>query len=193
METWYPKALLSTALHAMRKHLLVSTLKTLPRIALLAALLLTACRVAPRHPDIAVGQAIPAFQLSAVGGEEVSSQSYLGRPMVLNFWATWCRPCVKEIPTLKTIHRDSAANVVSIAIDEQGASIVRPFVEKHGIDYPVLIADTEFFQRYNGTGIPYTLILDASLRIVKIHRGYVSLRSIERDLRRAVAESKPAA
>ena len=150
-------------------------------------LLLASCLVAPRHPDIAIGETIPAFELPAVGGAEVSSQSYLGKPMVLNFWATWCGPCVKEIPTLKALHRDSPANVVSIAIDEQGASIVGPFVEKHGIDYPVLIGDTELFRRYNGTGVPYTLILDASHKIVKMHRGYVSLRSIERDLRRAAS------
>ncbi len=154
-------------------------------LVLLAALLLASCRVGPRHPDIAIGKAIPAFELPAIGGAEVSSESLLGTPVVLNFWATWCRPCVKEIPTLKAIHRDSSANVVTIAIDDQGESIVSPFVEKHGIDYPVLIGDTELFQRYNGTGIPYTLILDSSLRIVKVHRGYVSLRSIERDLRRA--------
>ena len=166
-------------------------MKTLPVITLLAALLLTSCRAAPRHSDIAVGMEIPAFELPALGGDEVSSESYLGKPTVLNFWATWCGPCVKEIPTLKAIHRDSPANVVTIAIDEQGESIVRPFVEKHGIDYPVLLGDTELFRRYNGTGIPYTLILDASHRIVKVHRGYVSLRSIERDLRRA-ASAAPA-
>ncbi len=156
-------------------------------LVLLTVLLLASCRAAPRHADIAVGKAIPAFELPAVGGDEVSSQSFLGKPVVLNFWATWCDPCVKEIPTLKAIHRDFPASVVSIAIDEQGKSIVRPFVEKHGIDYPVLIGDVELFRRYNGTGVPYTLILDSSLRIVKMHRGYVSLRSIERDLRRAAS------
>ncbi len=153
----------------------------------MAVLLLAACRVGPRHADIRIGEAIPGFELPAIGGDEVSSRSYLGKPVVLNFWATWCRPCVKEIPTLKAIHRDSPAHVVSIAIDEQGESIVRPFVEKHGIDYPVLIGDVELFKRYNGTGVPYTLILDSSLKIVKMHRGYVSLRSIERDLRRAAS------
>ncbi len=162
----------------------------LGRIAILTraalCLLLASCHV-PRHADVRQGEAIPSFQLQALDGEEVSSQSYLGQPVVLNFWATWCDPCVKEIPTLKALHRDSSARVVSIAIDEQGESIVRPFVEKHDIDYPVLIGDIEVFRRYNGTGVPYTLILDSSLKIVKMHRGYVSLRSLERDLRRAAS------
>ena len=148
-------------------------------------LLLVSCGGGPRHADVGIGKVIPEFRLPALDGEQVSSRSYLGKPVVLNFWATWCRPCVKEIPTLKAIHRDSSAEVVTIAIDTQGESIVRPFVEKHDIDYTVLIGDTELFRRYNGTGVPYTLILDSSLRVVRMHRGYVSLRSIERDLRRA--------
>ena len=105
--------------------------------------------------------------------------------MVLNFWATWCRPCVKEIPTLNAIAGRSSARVVTIAIDDGGASVVEPFVERHGIDYTVLLGDREVFQRFNGWAIPYTLVLDSSLRIVSFRRGYVSLRSLERDLRRA--------
>lgn len=159
----------------------------LATLLVLLCLLLTSCYVGPRHEDVRQGATLPAFQLPTLDGEEISSESYLGQPVVLNFWATWCGPCVKEIPTLKTLHRDSSARVVSIAIDEQGESIVRPFVEKHGIDYPVLIGDAELFRRYNGTGIPYTLILDSSLKIVKMRRGYVSLRSLERDLRRAAS------
>jgi thiol-disulfide isomerase/thioredoxin len=162
-------------------------MRPLRKIALifLAAALLASCQPSPRHGDVGVGKPIPAFELPALSGGEISSASYLGKPVVLNFWATWCGPCEKEIPTLKALHRDSGATVVTIAIDEQGEDVVRPFVEKHGIDYPVLIADAAFFRRYNGTAVPYTLILDPSLRIVRMHRGYVSLRSLERDLRRA--------
>ncbi len=156
-------------------------------LTLAAALLLAACPVAPRHDDVRIGKALPAFELPALDGQEVSSASYLGEPVVLNFWATWCGPCKKEIPTLKAIHRDSPAQVVTIAIDEEGESIVRPFVEKYGIDYPVLIADTKFFRRYNGSAVPYTLVLDSSHKIVSMHRGFVSMRTIERDLRRAAS------
>lgn len=149
------------------------------------ALLAGACWRGPRHADVRVGGRIPAFRLPALDGRMVSSDSYLGSPVVLNFWATWCGPCVKEIPTLNTIARDSSARVVTIAIDDGGARVVEPFVEKHGIDYTVLLGDKEVFQRYNGWAIPYTLVLDSSLQVVSFHRGYVSLRSLERDLRRA--------
>ncbi len=153
---------------------------------LLAMLLLLGSCQGGRHPDIRVGSAIPELELPTLAGETVSMRDdYAGRPVVLNFWATWCRPCVKEIPTLKAISQDSAFQVVTVAIDDDGASIVQPFVDRHGIEYPVLLGDKETFARFNGRAIPYTLVLDASLEIVSIRQGYVSLRSLERDLRRA--------
>ena len=156
---------------------------TLP--ALVGILLLAAACQGARHPDIRIGETIPEFELPALGGTTVSSSSYAGRPVVLNFWATWCRPCIKEIPTFKAIAEDSAVQVVTIAIDDKGAGIVQPFVDRHGISYPVLLGDKMIFERFGGRAIPYTLVLDAGLRIVSLHRGYVSLRSLERDLRRA--------
>lgn len=152
------------------------------------ALLLNACQPGGTHPDIRVGSPIPEFEISTLQGDSVASSSYLGRPVVLNFWATWCGPCVKEIPTLKTLDQDSTAQVVTIALDAGGADIVQPFVDRHSIGYPVLLGDMKLFQRFNGYAIPYTLVLNASLEIVSMHRGYVSLRTLERNLRRA-AES----
>lgn len=144
---------------------------------------LLACQPPPGR-DLAVGQTIPEFELPRLDGEMVSSSSYLGGPVVLNFWATWCGPCVKEIPTLNTLDRESSAQVVTIAIDNN-ADLVPPFVEKHGIGYTVLLGDEEVFGRFSGRSIPYTLVLNSSLRVVGMHRGYVSLRSLELDLLRA--------
>ncbi len=154
-------------------------------LILLGLALLAACWRGPRHADVRLGAPIPEFRLPALDGGMVSSDSLSGSPVVLNFWATWCRPCLKEIPTLNTLAEGSSVQVVTIAIDEGGAGVVEPFVAKHGIDYTVLLGDKEVFQRFNGWAIPYTLVLDASLNVVSFHRGYVSLRSLERDLRRA--------
>ncbi|MEM7350185.1 MAG: TlpA disulfide reductase family protein [Acidobacteriota bacterium] len=166
----------------------MQTPKHLLQIAILGLVLCTlalSCGPRASHPDIRVGSPIPEFELPALQGEKVTSSSYLGRPVVLNFWATWCGPCVKEIPTLKTLDKESKAQVVTIALDNQGASIVQPFVDQHDIDYTVLLGDEELFKRFNGWAIPYTLVLDSSLQIVSLHRGYVSLRTLERNLRRA--------
>lgn len=142
--------------------------------------------VAPRHDDIKVGLPIPEFRLTSLDGSVVESADLKGQPVVLNFWATWCGPCVREIPTLQELHRTDSVRVISIALDDGGAAIVRPFVERHGIDYPVLLGNQQIFQRFNGYAIPYTFVLDSSSRIVKVHRGLVSSRRLERDLRQAM-------
>jgi thiol-disulfide isomerase/thioredoxin len=149
-------------------------------------LLLTACGAVPRHQDIQVGQPIPPFELTSLDGTTVNSESLKGKPVVLNFWATWCGPCVREIPTLKELHRADAVRVVSIALDDEGEAVVRPFVAKQSIDYPVLLGGQEIFQRFNGYAIPYTLVLDSSLNIVEMHRGLVTSRRLEKDVRRAM-------
>ena len=154
---------------------------TLVALCLLAVAVLGCSR--PRHPDVQVGLEIPEFTLTSLDGNEISSHSYRGTPVVLNFWATWCGPCRQEIPTLQAIDRGAAAKVVAIAVDDEGEELVRPFAAQHGIDYEVLLGDMKLLERFNGYAIPYTLVLDSSLKIVRMHRGLISLRMLERDLR----------
>ncbi|MEM1203360.1 MAG: TlpA disulfide reductase family protein [Acidobacteriota bacterium] len=155
---------------------------------LLAALLLGAGCAAPVPPGAAkVGEIVPDFDLPSLAGDSMARADLLGEgPVVLNFWATWCGPCLREIPALQELHRAGSARVVSIALDQGGEEILRPFVEKEGIGYPVLIGDIALLQQYGGSGIPFTLILDESLQVREIHRAMVSLRTLERGLRKAM-------
>lgn len=150
--------------------------------ALVAVLLPLACMPLETGP-VAKGKEIPPFKLPLLEGGSIDSASLRGdEPVILNFWATWCGPCVKEIPELKELHRGDGARVVTIALDDGGKSIVQPFVARHAIDYPVLLGDTGLFQRFGGTGIPYTLVLDGDLVVQRIYRGLVTQRTLERDL-----------
>ncbi len=159
-----------------------------PRPAsILLILVLAACGGDSGMPArMAVGDPLPAFSIKALDGSEVDSGSLAGdKVVVLNFWATWCQPCLKEIPELIQLATDDRLEVVGVALDEEGEPAVRPFVQSHGMDYRILLGDQALFQRMGGFSIPYTLVLDPSLRVINIYRGPATRADIERDLQTA--------
>ncbi len=87
--------------------------------------------------EIVVGNKAPVFSLTALDGTNVKSQAYKGQIVVLNFWATWCQNCRKELPGLKALAATTNAKILSVVLDEGGVDTVRPFVKKHAIDYTV--------------------------------------------------------
>jgi len=136
---------------------------------------------------VAVGSRAPNFALKSLDGTTVTSRSLEGNIVVLNFWATWCGPCMREIPDLKQVAASSGAKVIGIALDEEGLKTVKPFAERFEIskaeNYTVLLGDQTLFRQFNGFGIPYTLVLDRTQRIVKVYRGPATKESLEQDLR----------
>jgi peroxiredoxin len=148
------------------------------------ALLLTGCGTGDPDPaSVVVGSQAPGFSLMSLDGTTVKSTAFKGTVVVLNFWATWCQPCMSEIPELKQVAASSQAKVIGIALDQEGVKTIKPFVASNNINYTVLVGDEEVFQRFNGVGIPYTLVLDPSQRIVKIYRGPTTKAALEQDLK----------
>jgi len=100
-------------------------------------------------------------------GGTVAMAPLRGRPLVLNFWATWCAPCIKELPQFERFHRDFAARgwqVVGLAIDNAGA--VREFLQRTPVSYPVGLAGMEgadlMIALGNPNGVlPFTVVFDA--------------------------------
>lgn len=129
-----------------------------------------------------VGKRAPEFDLMALDGSKFSSASLEGKPVILNFWATWCQPCLKEIPEFKEFADESDIELIGIALDKDGARSVKPFVEKHQINYPILLGNEELFQQFNGFGIPHTVILDADYNVAKVYRGTITKSDLEHDL-----------
>ena len=138
---------------------------------------------------VAVGAQAPGFRLKSLDGEIVSLESFRGSPVILTFWATWCRPCLKEIPILNSIKAGSKAKVVSVSLDHEGPSVVQFFVEKHDLNYPVLLGNQDVFMRFGGIGIPYTLLLSDSGVITKIYSGAVERETLEADLESVLGAS----
>jgi thiol-disulfide isomerase/thioredoxin len=107
-----------------------------------------ACATHPDDPDATAGPvdgdleyADLDFTLKNLQGEDVSLADYLGRPIIINFWATWCAPCKHEIPTFISLvekYREDGFVVVGISTDD-AIEDLEPFVREFGINYPVLL------------------------------------------------------
>jgi thiol-disulfide isomerase/thioredoxin len=159
-------------------------------LMLLSLVVLQGCSSAQaiKPEDVVVGNTIPEFSVKSLEGKTIDKASLKGQTVVLNFWASWCTPCMSEIPELKELAANSKAKVVGIALDENGLETVKPFVDKHQINYTVAVGTQDMFAQFNGVGIPYTLVLDPSQHIVKIYRGPTNRESLEADLKTIQAQ-----
>jgi cytochrome c biogenesis protein CcmG/thiol:disulfide interchange protein DsbE len=124
--------------------------------------------------------AAPAFTLGKLHGDgDVSLASFRGRPLVLNFWASWCRPCAQEAGVLeRTWQRHRGDGLVVLGIDYRDLrSEGRRFAAKYGMTYP-LVHDgrATLTARYDLTGVPETFVMDRSGRLIGHIEGAVNAR-----------------
>jgi peroxiredoxin len=121
------------------------------------------------------GTPAPELRLPARDGKAVDLGSFRGRLVVLNFWATWCPPCVAEMPSLERMHKALSAeglSVVAVSVDEDEAALTA-FVQRAGITFPVLrdpggaVATASF----KTTGYPETFVIDARGVILETYVG----------------------
>lgn len=130
---------------------------------------------------------MPPFSLpAAVDGTVVTSEHYRGKAMLVTFFATWCPPCLQEIPTLKELHtkfyqQDFA--VVALSVDEGGPSVVAQLVRQASINYPVLMADKRTTQDFgNIVALPTSFLVNKSGHVVKKYPGFVPRNLLEKDI-----------
>jgi cytochrome c biogenesis protein CcmG/thiol:disulfide interchange protein DsbE len=118
-------------------------------------------------------RACPGFTLHDSHGVKRGLGHFRGDVVILNFWATWCRPCRAEIRWLNEIHREYSGrgvSVVGIAMDERGWPAVKPFLAEHGVTYPVLLGNARLARQFGGLdALPHTVFLDRRGRIVANH------------------------
>jgi thiol-disulfide isomerase/thioredoxin len=131
------------------------------------------------------GEVLPDFTLIDLDGNARSIRSWPGQSMIVNFWATWCAPCRREIPLLREIQKSKGADgfqVVGVAVDVR--EDVLAYSKEIGIDYPVLQGEQEAMEALGkldtGFGLPITVFTDNQHRVVLTHMG--ELHKSEADL-----------
>jgi peroxiredoxin len=105
----------------------------------------------------------PAFTLPDLNGKMVTLAEKKGKVILLNFWATWCPPCRKEMPSMEMLHKKYGGDkfeILAIATDRQGAKLVKPFIDEKGLTFTVLIDSEGHVQSlYDAYALPMTYII----------------------------------
>lgn len=126
------------------------------------------------------------FTLQQLGGGEVSASDFRGQWVVVNYWATWCKPCVKEMPELSELHDEfDGLTVLGLAFEDIEDADFEAFLQKTSVSYPILKVDV--FEPPEPFGaprvLPTTIILDREGRAVKAFLGPVTRKDIEAYIR----------
>ena len=140
------------------------------------------------------GNAAPDFMRTDLDGKSRALSAYRGKVILLNFWATWCEPCLAEIPRFSAWQQrygPSGLQILGVAMDDE-LEAVRQLVHRDHLAYPVIMGDAQLGQLYGGIlGLPLSYLIDAQGRIVARYRGEPDLKQMERRLR--VLLPRPAA
>ena len=110
---------------------------------------------------------MPNLAFTTLDGAPAALASFRGKPVVLNFWATWCAPCVAELPELDRLAAGGAVTVLAVSADRGGAARVKPFLAQHPLTHATVLLDpgSDAVHAVQVAGFPTTLIIDAQGRL----------------------------
>lgn len=131
-------------------------------------------------PPIGRGVAAPGFELPVLRmtddeqGRRLDLSSFEGRVVLVNFWATWCEPCEREMPAMERLYQAlprEQFELVAIAIDDDEA-LVRKFQDQYKLSFPILLdQDQSIYRAYQTMGVPESLLIDRDGQIVERYVG----------------------
>ena len=127
----------------------------------------------------------PVETLPTLDGRDGSLADYKGKPVVLNFWASWCEPCEAEAPVLKKAQaklQAAGGTILGVTVDDASEDSKR-FLKNHGLSFPSLRdVNGDLKEAYGGTGVPETFVIDREGKVVAMSRGQIDEEFLDRAL-----------
>ena len=136
---------------------------------------------------------LPAGSLTLLNGRKLDLAGLRGKVVIIDFWATWCLPCISEIPMFNDLNKQYKADgleLIAVSLDEQGAAIVKPFLKEHPTNYTQAIKDEKTAEMFkvNESALPIALIVDKQGRIRFRHVGRTEKDVFEAEIKQLLAE-----
>jgi cytochrome c biogenesis protein CcmG/thiol:disulfide interchange protein DsbE len=159
-------------------------------LALLVALSPLAAAAAP--VKLEVGDAAPQFVRTDLQGRHFDLHALRGKVVLIDFWASWCPPCIIEIPHLNALQKRLGARglqVVGISMDDS-AAVTQKTMQKTAFDYPVVMGDAKFGNLYGGVlGLPLQYLVGADGKILAIWSGEVPPAALDKAIEAGLAKN----
>lgn len=137
-----------------------------------------------------LGKPAPAFVVTTLDGKEVSLDDYKGKPLIVNFWATWCGNCKLEMPWLAQLrerYEPQGFEVLGILTDDAPREKITAITRKYSVKYPILMCNHKTAQAYGGLpDLPESFFIDSRGKVIAEMSGADSKEEIERDIRKTL-------
>jgi thiol-disulfide isomerase/thioredoxin len=159
--------------------------------AIIILILLVLMFVGEPAPPLPAGSQAPEAKVTSYDQREWVLSDYYGRPILVNFWASWCGPCRYEIPHLVGINREYAGRlqVVGLAIDSPAKAVAK-MVNDFGINYPIAQVDDATVEKWRAFAVPATYLLNESGQIVWSSKGAVTRSKLQEVVRQFLFSTK---
>lgn len=125
---------------------------------------------------IQASKQFPLIKLKPVEGASIPLENYRGKVLIINFWASWCDPCLEEIPALVNLYKDKKAKgleIIGINVDSNPEKIIPRFRDRFGMTFPLYTdGDNSIIEGLGITGVPFNVIVDKKFLVRKINPGF---------------------